>query len=93
MIQKYFKLMENQIFMMQTFVHDLVDLRQLKDGAFSLIKSVFRPNKVLEETCSILEPSAESKGIELTYEGASLDNHNRSTKTSLPLLVGDSRRF
>jgi len=34
---KYFKLILSQIMLMQTFVDDLLDLKQIKDGVFSLV--------------------------------------------------------
>ena len=45
---------------MQTFVDDLLDLKQIKDGAFSLVKEVFDPNELLSFIKDIFEPQAEA---------------------------------
>ena len=42
--------------LMQTFVDDLLDLKQIKDGVFSLVTEVFDPNDVLEMVCDIFSP-------------------------------------
>lgn len=41
---KYFKLIIAQLTLMQTFVDDLLDMRQLKDGVFSLESLLFNAN-------------------------------------------------
>ena len=63
---KYFKLIIAQVTLMQTFVDDLLDLRQLKDGVFSLTLIVFNASLVIEQVCSIFTPQANSKGLDLT---------------------------
>ena len=34
---KYCRLMMSQLILLQTFVEDLLDLRQMRDGVFSLV--------------------------------------------------------
>ena len=53
--QKYFKLVVAQIQLIQTFVDDLLDIRQIKDGVFLLESSVFNLNEVLEELSEIFK--------------------------------------
>ena len=43
-VLKYFKLIIAQLTLMQTFVDDLLDMRQLKDGVFSLEALIFNAN-------------------------------------------------
>ena len=42
--------------LVQTFVDDLLDLQQIKNGAFKLVDGVFDPNEVLELICAIFGP-------------------------------------
>ena len=42
--------------LLQTFVDDLLDLRQIKDGVFSMIREVFDPNETLSLVYDIFEP-------------------------------------
>ena len=63
--QKYFKLVVAQIQLIQTFVDDLLDIRQLKDGVFLLESSVFNLNEVLEELSEIFKHQSHAKGIDL----------------------------
>ena len=53
---------------MQSFVDDLLDIRQIKDGVFSLEYSTFDLNEVLEEICEIFRPQTFAKGVELIVE-------------------------
>ena len=53
---------------MQSYVNDLLDMRKIKDGVFSLEKSYFSPEKTLNLVCSMFTPYAEAKGIELTWK-------------------------
>ena len=48
LVLKYFKLIIAQLTLMQTFVDDLLDMRQLKDGVFSLEAVIFNANSVIE---------------------------------------------
>jgi signal transduction histidine kinase len=41
---------------METFVNDLLDLQQIKNGVFKLVDEVFDPNDVLELICDIFSP-------------------------------------
>ena len=49
--------------LMQTFVDDLLDLQQIKDGVMKLAVGVFDPNEVLELVCTIFAPQAIAKGV------------------------------
>ena len=42
--------------LVQTFVDDLLDLEQIKNGAFKLIDGIFDPNEVLDSICAIFAP-------------------------------------
>ena len=48
--------MERQLMLMQTFVDDLLDLQQIKNGVFKLMDGVFDPNEILDLICTIFTP-------------------------------------
>lgn len=52
-ILRYCKLMMSQLTFIESFVEDLLDLNQLKDGKLTLAKSVFDPNEVFKLICDI----------------------------------------
>ena len=45
--EKFFNLILRQMTLMQTFVDDLLDIRQIKEGAFKLVNEMFDPNETL----------------------------------------------
>ena len=45
--KKYFTLIISQISLMQSFVEDLLDVRQIKEGVYELEKKAFDPNEIL----------------------------------------------
>ena len=53
---KYCKLMMNQLIFLQSFIEDLLDLRQLRDGVFSLVLEPLDVSETLKEICSIFDP-------------------------------------
>jgi signal transduction histidine kinase len=53
MIIRYLQLSLSQLEFMLSFVEDLLDFRQLKDGIFNLNKAVFDPNELLSTVRSI----------------------------------------
>ena len=61
------KLAMSQLLLMQTFVDDLLDLRQMKEGVFRLVNSVFDPTDVIEQVCAVFRPQADAKGIQLSF--------------------------
>ena len=52
---------------MQLFVEDLLNLKLMHDGVFTLVQSPFDPNKVFENVCETFRPIVEAKNIELTF--------------------------
>ena len=42
--------------LMQTFVDDLLDIKQLKDGVFSLLTRVFDPTEAIQLVLQIFDP-------------------------------------
>ena len=82
---KYCKLMLSQIYLLQSFVEDLLDLRQMRDGAFSLSSAPFDPNETFELICSSFEPQVQVKRVKLIFATAN--------GQLLPKLVGDGKRF
>lgn len=50
---RYLKIVLNQLSFTQSFVEDLLDFRQLKDGVFSLVKEQFDPVAVIQLVISI----------------------------------------
>ena len=53
---RHCKLMLSQMYLLQSFVEDLLDLRQMRDGAFSLSSAPFDPNETFDLICSSFEP-------------------------------------
>ena len=50
------KLVDSQLKFILSFVDDLLDLRQLRDGIFNLKNAPFNPNEVFEEILNIFSP-------------------------------------
>lgn len=46
----------SQLEFMQSFVEDLLDFRQLKDGKFLLTNAIFNPNEVMQAVIQIFKP-------------------------------------
>lgn len=53
---KYCSLMLSQIILIESFVEDLLDLKQMQAGVFNLTQQPIRIQEVLENICSIFEP-------------------------------------
>ena len=68
--KRYFKLIVAQLTLIMTFVDDLLDMRQLKEGAFSLEKSIFSPSSIIRQVIDIFTPQANGKQLELLIEFA-----------------------
>ena len=47
-VRRYLNLVMNQLNFMLSFVDDLLDYKQLKDGVFSLSATAFNPKEVIE---------------------------------------------
>ena len=45
---------------MQTFVNDMLDLNQMKNGVFKLNNDLFSPIEVLELVCDIFMPQTDA---------------------------------
>ena len=54
--EKYFRLIFSQVQLMQTFVDDMLDLNQMKNGVFKLNNDLFNPTEVLELVCDTFMP-------------------------------------
>ena len=50
---------------MRSFVEDLLDLRQIRDGVFSLKQAPFNPKDVLSFVCKSFKPQADFKNVRL----------------------------
>ena len=64
---RYLLLIDSQLQLMQNFVSDLLDLKQLKDGVFNLIQEKFDPNEIMNLVCSIFSPQSETKGVVVSW--------------------------
>ena len=49
------------------FVNDLLDLRQLKDGVFSLNYSEFDPCETFTLVCNTFSPQSLAKGVKISW--------------------------
>ena len=65
-VKKYYGFMNGQINLTLTFVEDLLDMKQLKEGAFGLSLQPFDPKEVLQLIEAIFQPSARNKRIDLS---------------------------
>ena len=45
----------------------MLDLHQIKDGAFSLNDAVFDPNEILDMVIEIFKPQADAKSLNLLW--------------------------
>lgn len=64
---KYFKLIFSQLMLVQTFVDDLLDLRQLKEGVLVIAYEAFDPNDLLELVFQVFLPQAEAQKTQLSW--------------------------
>ena len=70
----YCKMMMSQLNFMQTFVDDLLDLRAMRDGIFSLTKEVFDAQKTFELVLDVFGAQAVAKKVNIVL---SLDSNLR----------------
>ena len=49
----YCTIVTTQTELLQTFVEDLLDLRQIRDGVFKLVNAPFNVIKVINDVCNI----------------------------------------
>ena len=88
--------MFSQMEFLQSFISDLLDLRQLKSGSIFLVKEDFSVVSVIKNLCEIFNPQLEMKQITINaiLGGVQLDNSNEHWPGNLmPQLLGDGRRF
>ena len=60
--------MMSQLILLQSFVEDLLDMGQLKNGVFNLAKEVFDVKETLEMITDTFGPQASAKKINLHFE-------------------------
>ena len=65
-VARYFNFMESQLELTLTFVEDMLDIKQMRQGVFHLQKKRFDPNELLKLIHAIFRPQAKDRGIELT---------------------------
>ena len=65
--EKYSKLIFAQVNLMQTFVDDMLDLNQIKNGVFKLENKIFNPIEALELVCDTFAPQANAQGVQLSF--------------------------
>ena len=79
---------------MQTFVEDLLVLRQIRDGVFKLVNAPFDVIKVINDVCNIFSFQAKLKNIEICSANQSDSRLDPNFEERPPSLVlGDERRF
>ena len=59
--------MLSQLNFLQSFVEDLVNLKMLQEGVFTLNNAPFDPNNVFDMVCQIFQPQAAAKGIKVNF--------------------------
>ena len=60
---KYGTIIKSQLDLMETFVDDLLDLTQLREGVFSLVQEPFDHEDVVNFIINMFAPRAQAKGI------------------------------
>ena len=55
-VKRYIQLVISQLTFVQSFVEDLLDLRTMRDGVFTLVKEPFNPSEVIELVFSVFKP-------------------------------------
>ena len=76
-VKRYFKCILMQLMYVQSFVDDLLDLRQIREGAFAHAEDVFNPTEILDSICEIFSPQTSAKNVKLFWtieRGLSLPN-------------------
>lgn len=81
-----------QIILMQTFVDDLLDFRQIKDGVFTLAKKAFCPAESFQLVCDVFRPQTKIKRVKIGWKVMQASLMSQAPK-SMPKLVGDERRL
>ena len=90
-VRMYFKFIFSCLMLVQTFANDLVDLRQIKEGQFTLQSDIFDPNTIIQLVCDIFSPQADAKGVKIDWNVQ--ESIIERTQKTLPMLSGDVRRF
>ena len=78
--------MISQLEFLALFAEDLLDLRKLHDGGFSLALEPINIASIIQGVVDIFTPQAQAKNIMLTYEKEHRDQE-------IPTLIGDKRRM
>ena len=63
----YLLLVQSQLNFMMSFVNDLLDLRQLRDNAFSLVSERFDPNETFTDLINIFKPQTDLRGLSISW--------------------------
>ena len=53
---KYLRMSISQLQLTQSFVSDLLDLKQIKDGVFNFSWEQFDPKEIFTQVCNIFNP-------------------------------------
>lgn len=64
---KYGNLMMSQLHFVQSFVDDLLDMKQMEAGVFTLASHQFDIRQVFQSISSIFDPQARAQGVQISY--------------------------
>ena len=96
LVLKNCRIMTSQLEFLQSFVDDLLDLSQIRNGVFSLSREEFNITDMIKLILSIFRPVTIANSIDIyaSIQGYPLSNDdpNQSEANSMPRLIGDSRR-
>ena len=91
---RYSKLIMSQLEFLQSFVEDLLDLRMLESGKFTLTREPFDIVEIVKNICNIFRPQVSYKDLQIEAEVQGTPITSDSTKVrSMPTLLGDGRHF
>ena len=65
--QSYSDMMLTQCRFMQSFVDDLLDLKEMREGTFSLVKQIFDPKETFEMVMDIFSPQANAEQLKMSF--------------------------
>ena len=85
-----------QVSLVQTFVEELLALKQIQEQGLTLAPATFNPNEIFNLMRDVFAPQANGKRISMSFPDSQLQgNMQNGSKPTWPLphLLGDSRRF
>ena len=68
-MNSYCTLIQNQLNFVLTFVEDLLDLQQLKNGSMQLENDIFNPEETFKLVFDVFEPQTWTRNNRIVFRG------------------------